>query len=111
MPRIKALIVDDEPHARDKIRMHLADHADVDIVGEAGDGQSAVDAILELQPDLLFLDVQMPGVDGFGVLEAIAGEVRPTIIFVTAYDKYAVRAFEFQPMKRSRGATFHAEAP
>ena len=94
MSRFDALIVDDEPLARDKIKQHLKSHTDIVVAGECGDGRSAVDAIRKLKPDLVFLDVQMPGGDGFEVLEALEGEVVPAIVFVTAFDKYAVRAFE-----------------
>ena len=88
------MIVDDEPLARRGIRAHLADERDVEVVAECGDGREAVRLIRELEPDLVFLDVQMPELDGFGVLEAIATERLPSVIFVTAYDKYALRAFE-----------------
>jgi two-component system, LytTR family, response regulator len=91
---IRALIVDDEPLAREGIRLHLARHQDVEIAGEAGDGDEAVVLIEELKPDLVFLDVQMPALDGFAVLESIAETHLPVIVFVTAYDRYALRAFE-----------------
>lgn len=92
---IKALIVDDEPLARDRIRQLLSADQEVEIVGEAGCGQDAVAAIKSLLPDLVFLDVQMPEMDGFAVLEAIRNEERlPVIIFVTAFNEHAVRAFE-----------------
>ena len=94
MDRIRALIVDDEPLARDKIKKHLETHPEVVVVGECGDGRSAVSAVRKLSPHLLFLDVQMPGIDGFGVLEALDGDRVPTVVFVTAYDKYALRAFD-----------------
>jgi two-component system LytT family response regulator len=90
---IRVLIVDDEPLPRERIRTLLAGH-DVEIVGECRDGLEAVQAIRRLGPDLVFLDVQMPGLDGFGVLDAVAGGPLPAVIFVTAYDAYAVRAFE-----------------
>src|SRR5687767_1961348 len=91
---VRALIADDEPLARDGIRLHLARHPDVVIAGEAGDGDEAVALIEELKPDLVFLDVQMPALDGFGVLESIADRHLPVVVFVTAYDKYAIRAFD-----------------
>ena len=94
MTQITALIVDDEPLARDKIRTHLKSHPEITIIGECGDGPSAVRAVHSLKPDLLFLDVQMPGSDGFTVLEALDVNPMPAVVFVTAYDKYAVRAFE-----------------
>src|SRR5262249_30031428 len=91
---IRILIVDDEPLARQRIRKLLEDEPDVEVVGECSDGEKAVATILELKPDLLFLDVQMPALDGFAVLEAVGVERMPGVIFVTAYDRYALRAFE-----------------
>ena len=91
--RIRALIVDDEPLARDCVRLALENHSDVAVVGECADGASAVDAIRAQDPDLVFLDVQMPGLDGFGVIERIGAEAMPPVLFVTAYDKHALRAF------------------
>ncbi len=91
---IRALIVDDEPLGRQRIRSLLKDESDLEIVGECGDGREAVAAIRDRQPDLVFLDVQMPGLDGFGVLEAVGPEYMPAVIFVTAYDSHALRAFE-----------------
>jgi len=92
MDKIRTLIVDDEPLAREKIVDLLVDDGEIEIIGECGDGLAAVAAIEDHKPDLLFLDVQIPELDGFGVLEAI--EQTPVIIFVTAYDQYALRAFE-----------------
>ena len=92
MDKIRTLIVDDEPLAREIIVDMLVGDAEVEIIGECGDGLAAVAAIEAHKPDLLFLDVQMPELDGFGVLEVI--EETPVIIFVTAYDQYALRAFE-----------------
>ena len=92
--KIRTLIVDDEPLGRERIRTLLGGDADVEIVGECGDGKQAVAAIERTGPDLVYLDVQMPEMDGFAVLDAIAGERMPAIIFVTAYDRYAVKAFE-----------------
>jgi two-component system LytT family response regulator len=94
MKKIRALIVDDEPLARERILDLLAGDTEIEVVGECGDGLSAVAEIERHQPDLLFLDVQMPELDGFGVLEAIDETKAPVIIFVTAYDQYALRAFE-----------------
>lgn len=91
---IRALVVDDEPLARERIRTLLADEADIEVVAECGDGVEAVRAIEELDPDLVFLDVQMPEVDGFEVLEAIGPDRAPVVVFVTAYDEYAIRAFD-----------------
>ena len=92
--RIRTLIVDDEPLARRGLALRLARHPDVDIVGEAGNGREAFFAVSEHQPALMFLDVQMPGVDGFELLRAIPAAQMPLTIFVTAYDQYATRAFE-----------------
>jgi two-component system LytT family response regulator len=92
MDKIRTLIVDDEPLARERIVDMLVGDAEVEIIGECGDGLTAVATIESLKPDLLFLDVQMPELDGFGVLEAI--EETSAIVFVTAYDQYALRAFE-----------------
>jgi two-component system, LytTR family, response regulator len=90
--QIRALLVDDETPARERLRRMLAGFEDVQIVGEAGDGSRAVEMIEKQKPDLVLLDIQMPGLDGFGVLEAL--EDPPAVIFVTAYDEYAIRAFE-----------------
>jgi two-component system, LytTR family, response regulator len=92
MDKIRALIVDDEPLARERLTDLLVGDTEVEIIGECGDGLAAVAAIEAQKPDLIFLDVQMPELDGFGVLEAI--EATPVIVFVTAYDQYALRAFE-----------------
>ena len=95
MSKITAAIVDDEPFARERVRRLLADDERVEVVGEAGDGAAAVELIREKTPDLVFLDVQMPGRDGFDVLADVAdAETMPLVIFLTAYDRYAVRAFE-----------------
>ena len=91
---IRTLIVDDEPLARKGIRVWLKSEHDIDIIGEATDGEEAVESIQKLKPDLLFLDVRMPGLDGFEVLERVAGAHMPLTIFVTAYDSHAIRAFE-----------------
>ena len=92
--KIRALIVDDEPFARERVRRLLGLEIDIEIVGEAGDGFQAVEMIKSTRPDLLFLDVQMPGRDGFGVLETLQPEETPIVVFLTAFDRYAVRAFE-----------------
>jgi len=92
--KIRALIVDDEPPARELIATLLRDEPDVEVVGECASGRSAVASIEQLSPDLVFLDVQMPGLDGFGVLAELPMKRWPLIVFVTAYDKHAVRAFE-----------------
>ena len=92
--RIRTLIVDDEPLARERIRALLQKEADIEIIGECADGRGAVAAISKDRPDLVFLDVQMPELDGFGVLEELESEARPAVVFVTAHDKFALRAFE-----------------
>jgi len=92
--QIKALIVDDEPLARDALRVLLVDDPDIKIVGEGRNGREAVTMIREHAPDLVFLDVQMPYADGFQVLEQLDTAHLPVIVFVTAYDEYALRAFE-----------------
>ena len=92
--RIRVLVVDDEPLAREMIREMLEDDSEVEIVAECANGREAVEAIKSLQPDLVFLDIQMPELGGFEVLESFDRESTPYIIFVTAYDQYAVRAFE-----------------
>ncbi len=92
--KIRTLIVDDEPLGRERIRTLLSGDSEIEVIGECADGRQAIAAIEERKPDLVFLDVQMPEVDGFGVLDAICCERVPVIIFVTAYDRYAVRAFE-----------------
>jgi two-component system LytT family response regulator len=92
--KIRAVIADDEPLARRGIRQLLAPHPDVAVVAEARNGREAVRVLRELKPDLLFLDVQMPVLDGFGVLREIGAEQMPPVIFVTAYDEFAVRAFD-----------------
>lgn len=91
---IRTVVVDDEPLAREGLRVRLSREDDVDIVGEATDGPSAVEAILSHRPDLVFLDVQIPGFDGFDVVARTASTHLPAIVFVTAYDRYALRAFE-----------------
>jgi two-component system, LytTR family, response regulator len=91
---VRVVIADDEPLARRGIRQLLAAHRDVTVVGEARNGVEAVTAVRTLRPDLLFLDVQMPELDGFGVLRELGTAEIPAVIFVTAYDDFAVRAFE-----------------
>jgi two-component system LytT family response regulator len=92
--KIRTLIVDDEPLGRERIRTLLAGDPEIEVTGECPDGHRAIAAIERSRPDLVFLDVQMPELDGFEVLDAIVGEKMPAIIFVTAYDRYAVQAFE-----------------
>jgi two-component system LytT family response regulator len=95
---VRVLIVDDEPLARRGVSLRLKTAADVEIVGECGDGPTAVNKILELAPDLVFLDVQMPGMDGFEVLRALPTENLPAVIFVTAHDQHALRAFSIHAL-------------
>lgn len=95
---MKVLIVDDEPLARERVRRHLRDEPGVEIVGEAGNGREAVAVIEEKTPDLVFLDVQMPEMNGFDVLKALEENKIPAIVFTTAYDKYAIQAFEFHAL-------------
>lgn len=88
----KAILVDDERLARNDLRLLLKEHQNISIIGEAANGLEALDLIKEVSPDLVFLDIQMPGVDGFNVLEHISSDIH--VIFVTAFDEYALRAFE-----------------
>ncbi len=94
MNKIRTIIIDDEPLAREGIRTLLAGEAEFKVVGECENGAQAIEAIEKSRPDLIFLDVQMPEVDGFEILMAIEQERLPLVIFVTAYDRYAVRAFD-----------------
>src|SRR5437588_1978338 len=96
--QIRALIADDEALARKFIRRMLKDDRDVEIVGECSNGKEAVAMIRKRNPDVVFLDVQMPEMDGFAVLEAIGVERLPEIIFATAYEQYAIRAFELHAL-------------
>src|SRR3954466_11423366 len=93
-PPTRVLIVDDEPLARERIRTLLSEDNAFEIAGEAGDGIAAAQAITSLNPDLVFLDVQMPGADGFEVIETVGPDKMPFVVFVTAYDRYALRAFD-----------------
>jgi two-component system LytT family response regulator len=112
MHPIRALLVDDEPLARRRLRSLLRSESDVEVVGECADGSSAVAGIEALAPDLVFLDVQMPEADGFDVLEAVGAARMPVVVFVTAYDGYALKAFEvhaldylLKPFSRERFQT------
>ena len=91
---MKALIVDDETLARDRIREMLKEHPEIEVIGEAKNGREAIDSIVNQNPDLVFLDVQMPDLSGFDVLQNLNVERLPLIIFVTAYDQHAIRAFD-----------------
>jgi two-component system, LytTR family, response regulator len=96
--KLRTLIVDDELPARKKIRAFLQEHPEFQVVGECADGEQAVAAISAHKPDLIFLDVQIPGRNGFEVLDALPAKSWPAVIFVTAFDKYAVRAFEVRAL-------------
>jgi len=91
---LRALIVDDEQLARRGLELRLADYEDIEICGEACNGREALAAVREHSPDLMFLDVQMPGMDGFEVLRKLSGSNMPEVVFVTAYDEFALKAFE-----------------
>lgn len=91
---IRVVIADDEPLARNRIRRLLSAENDVELVAECKNGNEVVEALDHHQPDLLFLDIEMPELDGFGVLESVGAENMPAVVFVTAYDQYAVHAFE-----------------
>jgi two-component system LytT family response regulator len=92
--KIKTIIVDDEPLARKRVGQLLAKESDVEIIAECGDGLAAISAINDLQPDLIFLDVQMPEVSGFDVLRELDEEIAPAVIFVTAFDHFTIQAFD-----------------
>jgi len=96
--KLRTLIVDDELLSRKKIRAFLQEHAEFQIVGECADGEQAIAAISTLKPDLLFLDVQIPGRNGFEVLDCLTEKTPLEVIFVTAFDKYAVRAFDVRAL-------------
>ncbi|HYV31703.1 MAG TPA: LytTR family DNA-binding domain-containing protein [Candidatus Binatia bacterium] len=92
--KIRVLVVDDEPLARERVRQLLQEEPDIELIGECPDGLSAVQAIRKHSPELVFLDVQMPELDGFGVLAQVSREKMPAVIFVTAHDQFALKAFE-----------------
>ncbi len=109
MSAIRTLIVDDEPLARLNLSTLLVDEPDFEVIGECGDAQAAVSAIAATRPQLLFLDVQMPGMNGFDVLAAMGGEPPPAVVFVTAHEQFALQAFDAQavdyllkPFRRDR---------
>ncbi len=95
---IRTIVVDDEPLGRERIVSLLAGRPGVEVVAECGDGRSAIEAVRREAPHLMFLDVQMPERDGFAVMEAVGGERLPLVVFVTAYDVYALRAFEVRAL-------------
>jgi two-component system LytT family response regulator len=90
---LKAIVVDDEPLAREGVAMALAEEGDVEVVAMCADGSSAIAAIRRLQPDLVLLDIKMPGLSGFDVIAAIGEDVMPAVVFLTAYEEHALRAF------------------
>jgi two-component system LytT family response regulator len=96
--KIRTLIVDDEPWARTKLLSLLSSEADIEIVRACGGGEEAIEAIVSLAPALVFLDVQMPGMDGFAVIETIGTAAMPLVIFATAHNQYALRAFDAQAL-------------
>jgi two-component system LytT family response regulator len=94
MTPLRTIIVDDEPLARRGLKLRLEGNESLELVAECSNGEEALNAISELQPDLVFLDIQMPGMDGFDVIGSLQGDAMPSIVFVTAFDQYAVEAFE-----------------
>lgn len=112
MAPITAVIADDEALARDAIRLRLKKEPDIEVVGEASDGAETVELVRTRQPDLLFLDVQMPAMDGFEVIEKVSSEHLPIVVFVTAHDQYAIKAFETHALdyllKPFTASRFHA---
>ncbi|HIG67948.1 MAG TPA: response regulator [Porticoccaceae bacterium] len=94
MPKLKTIIVDDEPLALNFLRSMLTEFADIDVVAECRNGREAVLAASQLSPELMFLDIQMPGMNGFEVIKALQSDVMPMVIFVTAFDQYALDAFD-----------------
>jgi two-component system LytT family response regulator len=110
--KIRTVIVEDEPLARDRLKQLLVKEPDIELVGECADGLKAIELIQSQKPDLVFLDIQIPELDGFGVLESLGIEDRPVVVFVTAHDRFALRAFEvhavdylLKPFDRDRFAT------
>ena len=97
-PMVRTLIVDDEPLARRRLRSVLSSDPEIEIIGEAASGTSAVAAIIEKKPDLLLLDIQMPGKNGFDVLREVASLHQPVVVFITAHDEHAIRAFDVQAL-------------
>lgn len=109
--KVRALIVDDEPPARQRIRQLLAPETEIEVIGECGDGREAIARIESQRPDLLLLDVQMPEISGFDVLRALPPAIWPAVIFTTAYDEHALAAFEVHALdfllKPINPARFH----
>jgi two-component system LytT family response regulator len=98
MTKIKVLVADDEPLARERLTGLLSQEPDIDVVGQARDGEEAITAIHDDAPDLVFLDVQMPQMNGFDVIEAVGTDKMPLVIFVTAYDQHALKAFQVRAL-------------
>ena len=98
MKKIRTLIVDDEPLARERLASLLMAEQDIEIVGQCRDGEEPVTAIVDHEPDLVFLDVQMPQMNGFEVIDAVGGDRMPLVIFVTAFDQHALRAFQVRAL-------------
>ncbi len=92
--KIRTLIIDDESLARDRVKRFLRDDPDIQVIGECSDGKEAIATIKREKPDLVFLDIQMPEKNGFEVIKSLNPEEAPTVIFVTAYDQYALQAFD-----------------
>jgi two-component system LytT family response regulator len=97
--KIRAIISDDEPHAREILKEYLASDPEVEVIAECGDGASTIAEVRRLQPDLLFLDIEMPEGNGLEVMEEIGSDILPAIVFVTAYDEYAIKAFELHAVE------------
>ncbi len=95
---IRTLIAEDEPVARERLRTLLTQEEDVQVIGDCKDGEETINAVRALKPDLLFLDVEMPNVNGFGVLDEVGPDACPVVIFTTAYDHYAVKAFDMHAL-------------
>src|SRR5881227_1810975 len=98
MKKMRTLVVDDEPLARERLTGLLYNEPDIEIVGQCRDGEEAITSIMDLSPDLVFLDVQMPQMNGFDVIEAVGNERMPLVIFVTAYDQHAIKAFQVRAL-------------
>jgi two-component system LytT family response regulator len=95
---IRAIIIDDEPLAREKVQLFASSEPDIEIVDTCSNGHEAIASFTKFKPDLLFLDIQMPEINGFEVLQQLTFNVFPGIIFITAYDEFALRAFEFHAL-------------
>ena len=98
MKKLRTLIVDDEPLARERLTSLLSAEQDIEVIGQCRDGEEAVLSIQQHKPDLVFLDIQMPAVSGFDVIDAVGSEHMPLVIFVTAYDQHALRAFKVRAL-------------